>query len=169
MPTPCYMTITGANQGDMHTGASGSDSIGTQSKSGKQDFIQIQGVQSRIETPTDTQTGQPSGQRVHYGVTITKVVDKSSPPLMQALATGEQITSCTIEWYRTSTSGEQEKYYTTKYEDGTITAIKKDMPNAQDPTNAQFGHLEHVTLSYKKITETHEIAGTSGTDSWDNS
>ncbi len=169
MPTVAYMQITGANQGAMHSGASDSDSIGTQSKSDKKDYIQIQGFQSKIETPTDIQSGQPSGQRVHYGVTFTKVYDKSSPMLMQALATGEQISSCEIQWFRTSATGEQEHYYTTKYEDGTVTSIKKDMPNAQDPSNASYGHLEHVTLTYKKITETHEKAGTSGSDSWDNS
>lgn len=168
MPTVCYMQLTGANQGAMHTGATGADSIGTKSKSSKEDYIQIQEFKSRIETPTDSQSGQTSGQRVHYGIEFTKEVDKSSPMLMQALATGETISSCEVQWFRTSSSGEQEHYYTTKYEDGTITAVNKDMPNAQNPDNASYGHLEHVKMTYKKITETHEKAGTSGSDSWDN-
>ena len=167
MPTPAYLTIEGANQGDLSGGASSADSIGTMSKASHEDEIQIQGFTSDIQVPRDPQSGQPTGQRVHLGITFTKVFDKSSPLMYQALATGEQIKKCVFQWYRTAPTGEQEHYFTIELEEATITEVKTYMPNCLDPANGPFTHMEDVTLSYKKINWTHEVAGTSGSDSWD--
>ncbi|MGZ2768340.1 type VI secretion system tube protein Hcp, partial [Pseudomonas aeruginosa] len=38
--------------------------------------------------------------------------------------------------------------------------------NCQDPGNAHFTHLEDVHFTYRKITWTHEVSGTSGSDDW---
>ena len=167
MPTPAYMTLKGETQGDISAGASSADSIGTQSKSSHEDEIQVQGVSGHIFVPTDPQSGQPSGQRVHDSLTVTKVFDKSSALLYQALATGEQITEAVINFYRTAPTGDQEHYFTVKLKQATITDIKTYMPNCLDPANDSFTHMEDVSLSYKEIAWTHEVAGTSGSDSWD--
>lgn len=167
MPTPAYMKIKGKNQGEMSSGAMSADSVGTMSKSSFEDYIQVQAFKHQIMVPTDPQSGQPSGVRTHRGMSITKVYDKASPLLYQMLATGEQIEELTIEWYRTSASGEQEHYFTTKIEEGTIVDITAHMPNCLDPANGPFTHMEDITISYKKIEWTHEAAGTSGSDSWD--
>ena len=168
MTTPAYMTISGSNQGAMTSGATGADSIGTMSKASQEDTIQVQGFRHLITVPKDPQSGQPTGQRVHQGFTITKVYDKSTPMLFQALATGEQIKKATIKWYRTAPSGEQEHYFTTEVEDALITNIKSWMPNVLRSENSSLSHMEDVSFSYKKISWTHEVAGTSGSDSWDN-
>ena len=64
---------------------------------------------------------------------ITKIFDKSSPLLYQALVTGERL-NVTIEWYRTSTEGTHEHYFSMALEDAVIVEITSYMPNAQDPT-----------------------------------
>lgn len=166
MPTPAYMTIEGANQGDISGGACSADSIGTLSKASHEDEIMVQAFMGDIIVPKDPQSGQPSGQRVHEGFTITKIFDKSSAMLYQALATGEQMTSVVIKWFRTAPSGEQEHYFTIEAKEATITAVKTHMPNCLDPANNAFTHMEDVSFSYKEISWTHEVAGTSGTDSW---
>ncbi|MFJ7313247.1 type VI secretion system tube protein Hcp, partial [Pseudomonas sp. NPDC098747] len=38
--------------------------------------------------------------------------------------------------------------------------------NCQDPKNSHFTHLEEVEFTYRKITWTHEVCGTSGSDDW---
>ena len=103
---------------------------------------------------------------MHKPMVITKVFDKSSPLLYVALSTGERLTKCKLKWYRTSTSGTQEHYFTIELEDAIITQIKARMPNCQDPTQSTFTHLEDVAFSYRKINWTHEVGGTSGTDDW---
>ena len=40
------------------------------------------------------------------------------------------------------------------------------MLNCQDPANSHFTHLEEVHFTYRKITWTHEVCGTSGSDDW---
>ena len=97
---------------------------------------------------------------------VTKVFDKSSPLLYTALATGERLTKCQLKFFRTSTSGTQEHYFTIELEDAIITKIRPYMENCQDPTKAHFTHLEEVSFTYRKITWNHEAAGTSGSDDW---
>lgn len=166
MPIPAYLTLSGANQGDMSSGATGADSVGTMSKSDHENEIQVQAFKLNMTVPKDPQSGQPTGRRIHTGLTFTKVLDKSSPMIMQALATGEQIKTATFKFFRTSSSGEQEHYYTIELEEALVTDVTPWFPNALDPSNSSISHMEDVTLSYKKISETHEVAGTSGSDDW---
>ncbi|MEM8985881.1 MAG: Hcp family type VI secretion system effector [Pseudomonadota bacterium] len=166
MPTPGYMTIEGATQGDITAGAFTDDSVGNIWQEGHEDEILVQAFKHNLIIPRDPQSGQPSGQRVHQPFTITKVFDKSSPLLYNALCSGENLTKVELKWFRTSSAGTQEHYFTHILEDARIVDIQAYMPNAQDPAMASFTHLEDVSLSYRKITWTHEIAGTSGSDDW---
>jgi len=168
MPTPAYMTIEAANQGKISDGCMSADSVGTLSVSSQEDTIQVQEFELDIEVPTDPQSGQPTGRRVHKGCRVVKYIDKSSPLLMQAIATGETMTAVDIMFYRTSTTGEQEHYYTVKLEDAILSTVKPYFPMALDPNSSNYSHMEELMFKYKKITETHEVAGTSGSDSWDN-
>ena len=82
------------------------------------------------------------------------------------IGTGERLTEIEIQWFRTSAAGTQEHYFTTKLEDAIIVDIKDYMHNCQDPSNSHFTHLEDVEFTYRKITWTHEVSGTSGSDDW---
>lgn len=167
MPTPAYMTIEGANQGDISSGAMSADSVGTLSVSSQENTIQIQEFELGVTIPTDPQSGQPTGRRMHHGATIVKYMDKASPMLLQAIATGEQLTKVAISFYRTSTTGSQEKYYTVELEEATLVGLRPYFQNALDPDSSNYAHMEELKVTYKRITVTHEVAGTSGSDSWD--
>lgn len=168
MPTPAYMTIEGANQGDISSGAMSADSVGTLSVSSQENTIQVQEFELGVSVPTDPQSGQPTGRRVHTGCRVVKYLDKASPLLLQAIATGEQLSKVVITFYRTSTSGSQEKYYTVEMDEATMVSLKPYFPMALDSDNSNYGHMEELKITYKKITVTHEIAGTSGGDDWNN-
>ena len=166
MPTPAYLSIEGSNQGQITSGAFTADSVGNVYQEGHEDEILVEAFSHNVTVPTDPQSGQPTGQRVHKPLTITKVFDKSSPMLYQALTTGEKLTNCKLKWFRTSPAGVQEHYFTMELEDAIITDIQARMPNCQDPAKAHFTHLEEVSFSYRKIIWTHEVAGTSSMDDW---
>lgn len=166
MPTPAYLSIEGETQGNMTSGTFTADSVGNVYQEGHEDEILVQAFAHQCTVPTDVQSGQPTGQRLHKPLTITKVFDKSSPLLYVALSTGERLTKCELKWFRTSAAGVQEHYYTTALEDAVITDIKSYMPNCQDPSKSHFTHLEDVSFTYRKIIWTHEVAGTSGEDDW---
>ena len=166
MATPAYMSVTGEKQGLITAGAFTADSVGNTYQEGHEDQVMVQGFSHDVIIPRDPQSGQPTGQRVHKPLCITKVFDKASPLLLKALTSGERMTEVIIEWYRTSASGTQEHYYTTKLEDAVIVDIKNYMHNCQDPDNMHFTHLEDVHFSYRKIIWTHVISNTTGSDDW---
>ncbi len=166
MPTPAYMTIEGELQGLITSGTFTEESVGNVYQEGHEDQILVEAYDHNVTLPRDPQSGQPSGQRVHGAIEITKVFDKASPLLYAALTSGERLTTCKIDWFRTSASGTQEHYFTIELEDAIIVDIHASMPNCQDPGQAHFTHLEKVSFTYRKITWTHEVSGTSGHDDW---
>ena len=166
MATPAYMSVTGEKQGLITAGAFTAMSVGNTYQSDYEDQVMVQAFSHQVIIPRDPQSGQPTGQRIHKALCITKVFDKASPLLLAALTTGEKMTEVIIKWYRTSASGTQEHYYTTTLEDAIIVEIKDYMHNCQDPENSHFTHLEDVHFTYRKITWTHEVCGTSGSDDW---
>ena len=166
MPTPAYMTIQGERQGNITSGNFTESSVGNVWQQGHEDEILIEAFKHRILLPRDPQSGQPTGQRVHEPLTITKIMDKSSPLLFRALTSGERLPTVEMKFYRTSAQGTMEHYFTIKLEDAIITDITSYMPNCQDPSQAHFTHLEDVQFTYRKLTKTHEIASTAETDDW---
>lgn len=166
MPTPAYLTIEGATQGLITNEAFTEASVGNIYQEGHENEILVQAFEHVVTVPTDIQSGQPTGQRQHKPLMITKVYDKSSPLLYTALTTGELLTKCTLKWFRTSKQGKQEHYFTTELEDAIITEIRARMPNCQDPNMKHFTHLEDVCFAYRKITWKHEIGSTEGSDDW---
>lgn len=157
MPMPCSMQVEGEKQGKIE----GSSQI-----SGREGQILIQAVTHTIEIPRSPQTGLPTGKRVHLPMTVTKEVDKSSPKLYQALTSGEGLKSVVLDFFRISPEGKEEKYYTTKLENAIVVGIRAWIPNCLDPSFSQFGHMEDVSFSYEKITETWLKDGIEAQDSW---
>ncbi|NNA18439.1 Hcp family type VI secretion system effector [Pseudomonas lundensis] len=166
MATPAYMSVTGEKQALITNEAFTADSVGNSYQEGHENQVMVQAFSHQVIIPRDPQSGQPTGQRVHKPVCVTKVFDKASPLLWAALTSGERMSEVVIQWYRTSANGTQEHYYTTKLEDAIIVEINGYMHNCQDPENAHFTHLEDVHFTYRKITWTHEVCGTSGSDDW---
>jgi type VI secretion system secreted protein Hcp len=90
MATPAYMSVTGEKQGLITAGAFTADSVGNTYQEGHEDQVMVQAFTHDVIIPRDPQSGQPTGQRVHKPVVITKVYDKASPLLQAALTSGER-------------------------------------------------------------------------------
>ncbi|AET90708.1 hcp protein [Burkholderia sp. YI23] len=139
---------------------------GSNKVQGHEGKILVQAVDHTIEIPKSPQTGLPTGKRVHGAMTITKEIDKSSPKLFQALTSGEQMKDVSLEFYRVSPKGTEEKYYTVKLSNAILTNMKSWTPNALDPNNKQIGHMEDLAFTYEKISWTYEPDGIEAEDSW---
>ena len=166
MPTPAYISIHGQNQGHITKGAFTPDSVGNVYIEGHEDEIMAQAIDHQITLPTDPQSGQPAGQRVHKPLIFTSVLSKASPMLYQALVTGEMLPTVEVSWYRTSSEGKQEHFFTTTLEDATIVSINTVLPHALDKDNENYTQLVEVSLAYRKITWAHDVANTEGSDDW---
>src|SRR5690554_4198436 len=110
MAIPAYMIIEGQNQGEISAGALGEDSVGTASQDGHEDEIMIQSFYHQVPRGTNDQTGQITSVPAMRPMQITKMIDKATPLLHNALTSGEQL-NITVNWYRITASGEEELYY----------------------------------------------------------
>lgn len=166
MPTPAYISIRGMTQGDITKQSFTADSVGNVFVEGHEDEILVQKIEHQIGVPTDPQSGQPSGQRIHKPFKFTSALNKATPLMYQALASGEKLESVVVRWYRTSSEGKQEHFFNTVLEDATIVEIHTVLPHAQDKVNENYTQLIEVAMAYRKITWTHIAAGTEGSDDW---
>ena len=166
MPTPCYISIQGKTQGNITSGAFTANSVGNIFVEGHEDQMLVQEFKHIVTVPTDPQSGQPSGQRVHKPFKFTVALNKAVPLLYNALASGEMLPTVELKWYRTSIQGKQEHFFTTTLTDATIVDINNQMPHCQDPSKSDFTQNLTVSLTYRQITWDHVNAGTSGSDDW---
>ncbi|WP_338490531.1 Hcp family type VI secretion system effector [Pseudomonas trivialis] len=133
---------------------------------GHEDEILAQEVDHQIAAPTDPQSGQTSGQRAHKPLTFTSALNKASPRLYQALATGEMLPTVEVKWFRTSGDGKQEHFFTTRLEDATVVDIHTVLPHAQNSSNENYTQLIKTSLGYRKVSWTHVVAGTEASEDW---
>jgi type VI secretion system secreted protein Hcp len=158
MPMPFHMTLTATKQGAI--------AIQCCTMTGREDTILCQALNHEVYIPHDIQTGSATGKRVHNALTVTKVFDRASPKLYQALTTSDHMTDVTLKFYQISKSGIEEHYFTIKLEDAIIVSIKPWIPNALDPARDGFTHMEDVSFTYSKIIWTWEEGGVEAQDSW---
>ncbi|MFM2484672.1 Hcp family type VI secretion system effector [Celerinatantimonas yamalensis] len=166
MPTPCYISIEGKTQGNITAGAFTADSVGNIYVEGHEDEMLVQEFHHKVTVPTDIQSGQPTGQRSHRPFRFSVSLNKAIPLLYNALASGEILPTVTLNWYRTSIEGKQERFFTTELTDAVIVDIDAYMPHCQEPNDQSYTQIIEVSMSYRKIDWNHNIAGTSGSDDW---
>ncbi len=165
MANVAYMSISGSTQGDITADATTADSIGNNWQEGHESESLVYKFESNAIVPRDPNSGTAIGTRRHQPTTIIKPLDKASPLMWQALATGESL-EITINFWRTSTAGVQEHYYTIKYTDAVLVEGKTILPDVFDDANASRGDQEQWSFTYRKAEWTHEKAGTSASDDW---
>lgn len=166
MPTPCYISIEGQTQGNITAGAFTADSVGNIYVEGHEDEMLVQAFDHIVTVPTDPQSGQPSGQRVHKPFKFVVALNKAVPLMYNALASGEMLPTVTLNWYRTSVEGKQEHFFSTVLTDATIVDIDCSMPHCQDMGKKEFTQLLTISMAYRKVDWEHMVAGTSGSDDW---
>lgn len=157
------MTIRGKTQGLITEQCSTPDSIGCGYQSGHENESLIQSYSHTITLPTDSQSGQPAGMRQHGQFVVHKDIDRCSPLLGNALASGEVMESVDIRLYRTSIEGKQENFYVIRLIDAMVVNITAGMGSARSSAGVPS---ETVSFSYRAIEWSHKISGTSGGDDW---
>ena len=157
MANPGYMTITGKAQGLISAGCSTPDSIGNKYQSDHTDEIMVLAYQHNMANIGNI------NKPTHSPIIITKAIDKSSPLLAQALSSREEI-NCTICFYRVSSFGLQEKFYSVSINGGIIADLTSEMPHVVLHGDAE--PEEQLAIRYREITWTHHLAGTTSHSSW---
>lgn len=149
MALPGYMSISAENQGAIE---------GECDLEGREGTVVVLAVSHSVKLPTDSR-GLPNGRRIHLPLTITKVIDRTSPMLYQALSDGELLTSVVIDWYRMDGVGMEELYYRQTLNNAQITAIEFIVEDSAEIATSRAGHMEKISLIYDSITWSHEVDG----------
>ncbi|MCW2256787.1 type VI secretion system Hcp family effector [Providencia alcalifaciens] len=154
MANMIYLTLKGSKQGAISQGCGSLDSIGNKYQSGHEDEIFILRLGN----------GFSRRQNISFQpVSLIKLLDKSSPLLANAIANNETL-EMVFNFYRTSQTGSQEKYYTITLREASIVSLESDYPHSANH-NDQLPE-ETLTVRYKDIIFQHIMAGTSGYCSW---
>ncbi|APG51730.1 TPA: Hcp family type VI secretion system effector [Providencia stuartii] len=154
MANMIYLTLKGSKQGAISQGCGSLESIGNKYQNGHEDEIFVLRLGNGFSR-TQNINFQP--------VTLIKLLDKSSPLLANAIANNETL-EMTFNFYRTSQTGSQEKYYTITLREASIINLESDYPHSSN-NNEQLPE-ETLTVKYKDIIFQHVMAGTSGYCSW---
>ena len=112
--------------------------------------IPISGVSHEIVSPRDPASGQASGKRQHKPLIIVKQLDKTTPLLLNALVSNENLTSVLIGLLR---NGQQ------------VATIK--LTNASIADYTDHGDTEHWSFTYQKIEWTWLDGSITASDDWE--
>jgi type VI secretion system secreted protein Hcp len=159
MPMEAYLTVEGEDQGKIE---------GECDRVGHDGEIMVYAIEHETSIPSERQSTEATGERIHHPLTVTKKIDKSSPLLSFALTQNEKIKEAVLKFYRQSPSGDgtREHYYTIKLQSARIVSIKLDMPNMLLPQNNNLTEMEKLSLAYKTIIWIYEPSGIEHQDTW---
>lgn len=144
----------------------GADIRGSVDVNGREGSIEIIGLAHALEIPTDSNTGEITGTRIHHPFVFDKEIDSSSPYLYKAVTSGKTFKSAEIKWYRINDAGQEVEYFNTKLENVKLVSLSAMMYDVKKPNFEKQGHIECVELRYEKITWTYTDGNIIHSDSW---
>jgi len=155
MAQNAFLQRNGKKSGAVSSGAMSTDSVGTLSRASAADYNQCTAFELLGTRPTDGTSGMPTGTRLWNKAQFNKLVDKTSGPLPEILASGEQ-SDITCNFYRTAADGSNQHYMTVKFTDAVVLGIEQHQPDTTDQNVANAPHTETVQVQFGGITVTHE-------------
>ncbi|MGC4232139.1 MAG: type VI secretion system tube protein TssD [Niabella sp.] len=148
MALNAYLRLKGQNQGNIK---------GSVTLKGRENTIEVIACNHEVVLPRDAASGLATGKRRHLPLVITKELDRSTPLLMQALISGEVLTSFELQFYTSQNTagigrtGAEKNYYTIRLTNATLSGIKMAMPNNKNPELVKYKEFEEVSFVYEKI------------------
>jgi type VI secretion system secreted protein Hcp len=112
----------------------------------------VQGLSHEIVVPHDEATGAASGKTEHQPIVITKTLDSSTPKLLQALVTNENLKDVLIG-----------------LDEGGTEVATIELTNANISDYQAHGTSESWSFTYQKITWTWLSGGITTSDNWSSS
>lgn len=152
-----YLSITGQKQGKIK---------GPVTLVGRKDTIQVLGGVHEIVSPRDIQSGLPTGQRMHKPLTLTKEIDCSTPLLMNALVTNENLKDVVLQLWQQDRGGRDAPFFTIHLINANISVYRLLLSfDGSEPV--QHTEREEFTFTYQKITWTWESGAITSGDDWE--
>ena len=122
---------------------------------GLEGSIKVLGFRHEMSSPRDAVSGLPTGKRVHRPVTIIKEIDCSTPLLHKLLVNNENIQQWELMFFRMSSKGKRENYYTIKLFNASVVGVNTDPMQNEHTGGMSLQLVETVSFSYRKISWTY--------------
>jgi type VI secretion system secreted protein Hcp len=154
-----YVQITGKKQSKFK---------GESLKKGRTDWTEVESFEQLTSVPIDSKSGKISGHRTHFPIKLTKERGGSSPQILQALCTGELLTTVVIEVVGHDGTGTQEGVVErTTLTNAYISEFRRfvDLPTGEHADH-DTDNLETIALVYQVIKLECLPASTSAQDDW---
>lgn len=139
---------------------------GSNTKAGRADTSVVVELEHEVFLPTDPQTGQLTGSRVHRPLGLIKEIDAATPLLYKACCQGEVLPSVVVNWYHITDAGAEEIYYTTTLTNVRVTSVKNVLPNTKETAEQGKKHLEELQLRYEQVQWEFIDGGIIHVDAW---
>lgn len=136
-----FMTVSGRDQGNIEGNATQVEHEGE---------IELLQFEHLLEVPGVDGQASP-GAPVHGAIQINKLIDKSTPKLIQALEKREVLADVVMTWYRPATVGTAERCYQIHLQNALITRIRGWMPHMLESSQDEYRLMEDISISYEKI------------------
>lgn len=154
-----YLTLKGQRQGDIK---------GSVTQKGREGSISVQYLQSKIVSPRDAASGLPTGKRQHEPLVFRKTIDRSTPLLLSALVSNENLTEAHFKFWKPSVTGAEVQYFTIDLLNANIASHNLYHPDSMDTgASAAVGELEELSMTYQRITWTFTDGGITAQDDWE--
>ncbi len=157
MALNAYLRVEGQKQGPIK---------GSVVQKGREDSIMVIAFNHEVLSPRDAATGLPTGKHQHKVLTITKEIDRSTPLLMNALVTNENLRKWELRFWRPSPSGIEKQFFTIQLLYANISNIRMEMLDNTYPENMNHKEREHISFTYQRITWTYEDGALTSMDDW---
>jgi type VI secretion system secreted protein Hcp len=152
--------------------AGGSDIQGESSQTslGRENSIECVFFQSSVITARERGSGMATGRRQHEPILIRKRLDKSTPLILKALRTNQEIEAI-FKFFRPNPTGDgtTEQFYTVTLKKGRIASVKQFVPDCLEPASSSAPPQETVEFVFHTIQWTYTNGGVTDEDKWSES
>jgi type VI secretion system secreted protein Hcp len=148
MASGAYLRLKGQKQGQIQGGVT---------QKGREGTIEVHSWTWNLESPRDAATGLATGRVIAGEFFITKEKDKSSPLLLQALASNENLTEWELKLYDPLFSGAEENSFTWKLTNANISSIRTS--GLAPPPSGSWGDPEEIAFAFQKLEVTFNSNG----------
>ncbi len=150
----CVVTITGSKQGRFK---------GESTSVNDKDGIPVLAYRYEVVSPRDPVTGQPTGKRQHHPVTFVKAWGAATPQIFQALVTNEVLSTVVFDFTHISAQGKAFEFERVTLTNASISGQRQ---YTETTVTGVLNELEHISLTFQKITIENPEGHTSASDDW---
>lgn len=132
----------------------------TVTSNGREHTIEVMSLAQPLQAAFDRASLQPTGRRFYPPLTFTKVIDKATPQLRQALAQNQSLFG-EFKWFRPSPSGTgtDQHFLTITVEQARIVKCVTRLPDLLTTGSSAMPPHEEIELVFRSITWTYIDGG----------